>query len=185
MDKYPVREDGRIVGEMTAQQQGLYTALSVVCPHRPGLWCAWAAGRGEALRIGILEPLDGSLHIRRRFSPAQMGPVGPLTEGQLRPVGQRLETWRPLGPPEQYFQSPLLRRCLGARAGVLTCLTEAGRCVAIPRDDAAPFPIEAMFCFAAHRYLGDGSYWVFTFDSREWPVPEPEPGDGPAGAAGS
>lgn len=171
MDKYPVREeDGRVAGELTVQREGLYTVFSVSCAPRPGLWCAWVRGQRDDLRIGVLEPQAGSLCIRRRFSPSGTAPLGAILEGRLRPRGEPLEGWRPLDAPERYFQSPLLLRSLSGRAGVLTCRAGAYRRVAVPRDDAAPFPIEAMFCFAAPRQLGAQGYWVFTFDGGEWPV---------------
>lgn len=172
MDKYPVRDEACTAGEMTAAQEGLYTVFSVSCRMRPGLWCAWAVGEtGEALRIGVLEPQAGRLRICRRFSRAQTAPLGPLREGRLRPLGEQLDAWEPLGAPAEVFQSPLLQTGLAGRIGVLTCRRPGGlRCVAVPRDDAAPFPIEAMFCFAVPRQLGAQGYWVFTFDSREWPV---------------
>ena len=58
----------------------------------------------------------------------------------------------------------------GGLSDVLTCRPERGRLIAVPRDDAAPFPLEAMFCFARSRRLQGRAYWVFRFDDREWPV---------------
>ena len=58
----------------------------------------------------------------------------------------------------------------GGLSDVLTCRPERGRLIAVPRDDAAPFPLEAMFCFARSRRLQGRAYWVFHFDDREWPV---------------
>ena len=107
------------MGELTVTPEALYTAFSVSCRGREGLWCAWAVGERESLRIGVLEPENGCLQIRRRFSKRLTDPLGPI---------------------------------------------------AVPRDDAAPFPLEAMFCFARSRRLQGRAYWVFRFDDREWPV---------------
>ena len=68
MDKYPVFREEQAVGELTVAPDALYTAFSVSCRGQEGLWCAWAVGERESLRIGVLEPENGCLQIRRRFS---------------------------------------------------------------------------------------------------------------------
>lgn len=45
MDKYPVFREEQTVGELTVAPDALYTAFSVSCRGREGLWCAWAVGR--------------------------------------------------------------------------------------------------------------------------------------------
>ena len=68
------------------------------------------------------------------------------------------------------FYRLYLDHVTGGLSDVLTCRPERGRLIAVPRDDAAPFPLEAMFCFACSRRLRGRAYWVFRFDDREWPV---------------
>ena len=147
MDKYPVFQEEQAVGELTVTPEALYTAFSVSCRGREGLWCAWAVGETGNLRIGVLEPENGCLQIRRRFSKRLTDPLRP-----------------------ELLRSPYLRCRLGGLSDVLTCRPERGRLIAVPRDDAAPFPLEAMFCFARSRCLQGRAYWVFRFDDREWPV---------------
>ena len=139
MDKYPVFREEQTVGELTVAPDALYTAFSVSCRGREGLWCAWAVGETGNLRIGVLEPENGCR-----------------------------EQWEPLRP--ELLRSPYLRCRLSGFSDVLTCRPERGRLIAVPRDDAAPFPLEAMFCFARSRRLQGRAYWVFRFDDREWPV---------------
>ena len=168
MDKYPVFREKQTVGELTVAPDALYTAFSVSCRGREGLWCAWAMGETGNLRIGVLEPENGCLQIRRRFSKRLTDPLGPILRGELRPLGEEREQWEPLRP--ELLRSPYLRCRLGGLSDVLTCRPERGRLIAVPRDDAAPFPLEAMFCFARSRHLQGRAYWVFRFDDREWPV---------------
>ena len=40
MDKYPVFREEQTVGELTVTPEALYTAFSVSCRGREGLWCA-------------------------------------------------------------------------------------------------------------------------------------------------
>ena len=168
MDKYPVWKDGKTVGEMTVSPEALYTVFDIFCQEREGLWCVWAVGKTGTLRIGVPEPEGGRLHIRRRFSRQLTEPAGSLLRGELRPLGEEREHWVPLRADT--LQSPYLRRQLGPIPGVLTCRREDGCLIAVPRDDTRPFPLEAMFCFARPRQLKNGSFWVFRFNGREWPV---------------
>lgn len=168
MDKYPVLEGKRAAGELTVSGESLYTVFDVSCAKREGLWCAWAVGETGSLRIGVLEPEGDRLHITRRFSQRLTAPLGVLLRGEMRALGEEREHWEPL--KKETLQSPYLRRRLGAVPGVLTCRTENGCLIAVPRDDSRPFPLEAMFCFAQPRQVKNRDVWVFRFNSREWPV---------------
>lgn len=168
MDKYPVLENGTAAGELTVWPDRLYTVFHVSCPPREGLWRAWAVGETGTLRIGVLEPENGVLCIRRRFSRELTAPAGPLLRGELRPLGEEREPWEPLRADS--FQTPYLQRCLRESAGALMCRSGDRRLVALPRDDTVPFPLEAMFCFARPRRLRGRDWWVFAFDEAEWPA---------------
>ena len=124
MDKYPVFREEQTVGELTVAPDALYTAFSVSCRGREGLWCAWAVGERESLRIGVLEPENGCLQIRRRFSKRLTDPLGPILRGELRPLGEEREQWEPLRP--ELLRSPYLRCRLGGLSDVLTVTIKDG-----------------------------------------------------------
>lgn len=136
MDKYPVLEGKQAAGELTVSGESLYTVFDVSCAKREGLWCAWAVGETGSLRIGVLEPEGDRLHITRRFSQRLTAPLGVLLRGEMRALGEEREHWEPL--KKETLQSPYLRRRLGAVPGVLTCRTENGCLIAIPRDAFPP-----------------------------------------------
>ena len=119
MDKYPVFREEQTVGELTVAPDALYTAFSVSCRGREGLCCAWAVGETGNLRIGVLEPENGCLQIRRRFSKRLTDPLGPILRGELRPLGEEREQWEPLRP--ELLRSPYLRCRLSGFSDVLTC----------------------------------------------------------------
>ena len=125
MDKYPVFREEQTVGELTVAPDALYTAFSVSCRGREGLWCAWAVGETGNLRIGVLEPENGCLQIRRRFSKRLTDPLGPILRGELRPLGEEREHWEPLRP--ELLRSPYPRCRLSGFSDVLTCRPERGR----------------------------------------------------------
>ena len=169
MDKFPLLWEGKAIGELSAEQETLYTWLTVRC-RLPGedIWCAWAVGDRGELRLGVVEPQNG---IRRRFSHQMTAPLGKLLRGELRPAGDRTEeNWTAAPEPDRLFRTPWLRRQLRDVRGALTRTAEAGRFLALPYDEKRPFPLTPLFCLAQPRNIGGKRYMVYAFDGKEWPV---------------
>lgn len=171
MDKFPLIWRERTLGELSVEQEALYTWFTVCCRlPEPGLWCAWAVGEQGELRLGVLEPLDGRLTIRRRFSHRMTEPLGRLVQGELRPAAGGVENWEPLGDPGKYFHSSYLKNQLRNVKGALTRREGECRYVAIPYDSRRPFPLTAMFCFARVGTVAGQHCAVFALNREEWPV---------------
>ena len=153
MDKYPVFGRSRRWGT-DRHPGGIVYGLFRLLPGAGGAVVRMGGGETGNLRIGVLEPENGCLQIRRRFSKRLTDPLGPILRGELRPLGEEREQWEPLRP--ELLRSPYLRCRLGGLSDVLTCRPERGRLIAVPRDDAAPFPLEAMFCFTRSGVAGTG-----------------------------
>lgn len=169
MDKFPLLWEGKAIGELSAEQEALYTWFTVRC-RLPGedIWCAWAVGDRGELRLGVVEPQNG---IRRRFSHQMTAPLGKLLRGELRPAGDRTEeNWTAAPEPDRLFRTPWLRRQLRDVRGALTRTAEAGRFLALPYDEKQPFPLTPLFCLAQPRNIGGKRYLVYAFDGKEWPV---------------
>ena len=169
MDKFPLLWEGKAIGELSAEQETLYTRFTVRC-RLPGedIWCAWAVGDRGELRLGVVEPQNG---IRRRFSHQMTAPLGKLLRGELRPAGDRTEeNWTAAPEPDRLFRTPWLRRQLRDVRGALTRTAEAGRFLALPYDEKQPFPLTPLFCLAQPRNIGGKRYLVYAFDGKEWPV---------------
>ena len=169
MDKFPLLWEGKAIGELSAEQETLYTRFTVRC-RLPGedIWCAWAVGDRGELRLGVVEPQNG---IRRRFSHQMTAPLGKLLRGELRPAGDRTEeNWTAAPEPDRLFRTPWLRRQLRDVRGALTRTAEAGRFLALPYDEKRPFPLTPLFCLAQPRNIGGKRYLVYAFDGKEWPV---------------
>ncbi len=171
MDKFPLLWAGEPAGELTVEQEALYTWFTARCRlPEEGLWCAWAVGERGELRLGVLEPAGEQAVIRRRFSRRMTGPLGDLLRGEVRSAASAGTDWEPAPAPERLFRTPWLRRQLQGTAGALTRRREARRELALPYDPGRAFPLERLFCFARLRRLGEGLYVVYCFDEREWPV---------------
>ena len=169
MDKFPLLWEGKAIGELSAEQEALYTWFTVRCRlPGEGIWCAWAVGDRGELRLGVVEPQNG---IRRRFSHQMTAPLGKLLRGELRPAGDRTEeNWTAAPEPDRLFRTPWLRRQLRDVRGALTRTAEAGRFLALPYDEKQPFPLTPLFCLAQPRNIGGKRYLVYAFDGKEWPV---------------
>ena len=99
MDKFPLLWKEKAVGELTAEQEALYTWFEARCRlPGEGLWCAWAVGDRGELRLGVLEPVNGKLTIRRRFSRRVTEPLGrrPL-RGHLEPYSASVRSTGRMG----------------------------------------------------------------------------------------
>ena len=173
MDKFPLVWKGGSVGELTAEQEALYTWYSVCCRiPEEGIWCAWAVGERGELRLGVVEPKGDRATIRRRFSHQLTAPLGALVRGELRPAAARAETgtWESVPLPMNLFRTPWLRRWMQGAANVLTREEAGRRYVALPYDPRRPFPLTPLFCFARVARIQGREYAVFAFDRNELPV---------------
>lgn len=170
MDKFPLCRDGKSLGELTVEGEGLYTSFCAECrlPERE-LWCIWLVGERGELRLGIPEPQGKTAVLRRRFSHRMTAPLGRILRGELRPVSASgAAEW--VSADCTRIRTPWLRQQLGELGGVL--MRESGSCrlFAAPCDPKRPFPLPALFCFARIRQIAGKSYAVFAFDGDEWPV---------------
>lgn len=117
MDKFPLIWRERPLGEMSVEREALYTRFTVCCRlPEPGLWCAWAVGEQGQLRLGVLEPVNGKLTIRRRFSRRVTEPLGKLVQGELRPAAGE-GTWEPLGEPGSILSLCIYTKSAAGRGG--------------------------------------------------------------------
>ena len=172
MDKFALMREGKAVGELQWEQETDSAVVSARCPPQgDGLWCAWAIGQRQELRIGLMEKQNGQWSIRRRFSRRLTDPLGPLVRGELRAVGQgeQKDAWKAVERPEMLFRPLWLRRQMQGMQGVKTRKGEGSRFVAIPYAKNKPFPLPALFCFARIVEMGEREYAVFAFDERDWP----------------
>lgn len=173
MDKFPLIYAGRSVGELTVEQEGLYTRFSAVCQlPKEGVWCAWAVGEQGEVRIGVLEPCGLEASISRRFSNRLTAPLGPLRTGELRPAGEQTDCrdWKAVKRPEDWFRTPWLCMQLRSLQGVLA-VREGTVCqIAIPYEAKQPFPITQLFCFARIATVAGRRCVLYAFDQNDLPI---------------
>ena len=59
-------------GTLAVSRDGLYTILEVCVPAADGLVRLWAHGDGKTAYLGVMQPRDGRLVLRRRFTRREL-----------------------------------------------------------------------------------------------------------------
>ena len=69
---YPLLRSGDTAGMLRVAQQGLYTCMVVSAGAREGLLRVWVQGEGSEAYLGILQPGEGGMYLRRRLSRREL-----------------------------------------------------------------------------------------------------------------
>lgn len=167
MERVPILWNEAQTGELTLEPEGLYTRFAARCRVPEGLWYLWLIGDRGELRLGVLEPEDGSFALRRHCSTRTTAPLGTVLRGEVRSASREETDWEQVPEPER--QSSWLRQLRGQKE--VWRRTEEGRTyLAVPYDKEKTFPLVPLFCFARVRQVRGRTCAVFTFDSGGWPL---------------
>lgn len=69
---YPLLLGGEKAGTLRIEQQGLYTCMEVTAEAREGMLRIWVQGGGRETYLGILQPREEGLYLRRRLSRREL-----------------------------------------------------------------------------------------------------------------
>lgn len=69
---YPLLLGGEKAGTLRIEQQGLYTCMEVTAEAREGLLRIWVQGGGREAYLGVLQPGEEGLYLRRRLSRREL-----------------------------------------------------------------------------------------------------------------
>ena len=69
---YPLLLGGEKAGTLRIERQGLYTCMEVTAAAREGLLRIWVQGDGREAYLGILQPGEEGLYLRRRLSRREL-----------------------------------------------------------------------------------------------------------------
>ena len=69
---YPLLLGGERAGTLRIEQQGLYTCMEVSAGAREGLLRIWVQGGGREAYLGVLQPGEEGLYLRRRLSRREL-----------------------------------------------------------------------------------------------------------------
>ena len=68
----PVYINQEAAGALTVTRDGLYTVLEARAPKAEGFVRLWAHGGGKSAYLGLMQPTDGGLVLRRRLSRSEL-----------------------------------------------------------------------------------------------------------------
>ena len=69
---YPLLLNGEEAGILHVERQGLYTCMEARSGFREGLRRIWVQGGGQEAYLGLLQPAEDGLYLRRRMSRQEM-----------------------------------------------------------------------------------------------------------------
>ena len=103
---YPLLLGGERAGTLRIEQQGLYTCMEVSAGAREGLLRIWVQGGGREAYLGVLQPGEEGLYLRRRLSRRELADfpqvIEQASDQQLPPqeeVDITQEPAEPIPPP--------------------------------------------------------------------------------------
>ena len=107
---YPLLLGGEKAGTLRIEQQGLYTCMEVTAEAREGLLRIWVQGGGREAYLGVLQPGEEGLYLRRRLSRRELAAfpqvIEQASDRQLPPQEEVNITQEPQ-EPEQTLALPL------------------------------------------------------------------------------
>lgn len=137
-----------------------------------GVYRAVLVGERGELSLGVMEPKDGALVLRRRpelCDVARVGAVRSVQAGCSFPFRKK-SAWQATDCPAGLFADAFLRLGLAGQPCAWWRRERGRLVVALPLKTDAPFPLEALFCFARVERVEGVVCVVYAFDEREMPV---------------
>lgn len=153
-----------IRGEMPDPGDGLYRAVLV-------------GERGE-FSLGVMESKDGVLMLRRKPALCDIARIGAVRHVRAGcSFSFRKKTaWDQTSCPAELFRDKFLSDRLAGQQRAWWRRGPNRLTLAIPLKPDAPFPLEALFCFARTERVEGEVCAVFVFDENETPIQTAERG---------
>ena len=159
-------------GEAMLREDGMRVEVRVqMRDPRDGLYRAVLEGEQGEWELGVMEPKDGDLLLRRRPLRSEierMGTVQRVRAVCICPFGGK-KLWNRTEEVTQLFRGDFLRQRLAGQPRAWYRQDKESLVMALPLKKDAPFPLEALFCFACVEWVENELCAVFAFDGREMP----------------
>ena len=153
-------EEGRMGIDVTMEDPG------------DGLYRASLVGAVGRLALGVLEPGDGRLTLRRRPSRSDVERLGTLLRVQAEcsfPF-RKSRVWHRSEKPAELVDSRFLTSRLAVFSQCWWRREEERLILALPWGEGERFPLEPLFCFGRVSVVEGQRCIVYTFDSRDEPL---------------
>ena len=174
MERLKLYRSGQVVGELTAEPEGLYLRFHARCDLcGEGMFRAFAVGQRGEVPLGVLEPKGEGMGLRRTVRTGELQALGTIWRGELRLsyAFAHQTQWQSLAAAGEFFQRDAqLARELSGIPGALWRQERNVRLLALPYRTDQPFPITTLFCFAQIQTIQGQVYVVYRFDRDDHPV---------------
>lgn len=172
MERVKLYCGGRAAGEVTLEGSGSRVEIRAAMPAPgDGLYRMALLGERGELPLGVMEPRDGQLTLRRCPYRRDVAALGRVVRGVARRsfAFAAEGAWRWAERPGELFQDQYLRECLTDCGAALWRRDGALLQVALPYAPKGPFPLESLFCLARLVWIEGRRWVVYTFDGEERP----------------
>lgn len=173
MEKLKLYCRGKCCGEVTLREDGVRVEICAAMEDPgDGLYRAVLAGERGELSLGVMEPKEGKLVVRRRPERCETAKLGALkcVQAQCAYQFRRKPVWTLTERPAELFRDEFLRSRLEPVRGAWWRRTEGRLVLALPLRIGEAFPLEAFFCFARVERVEQEVCVVYAFDERELPL---------------
>lgn len=173
MNQIPLYCRGKSCGAATLRES---EGRLEICGDMPdpgdGLYRAVLVGERGELSLGVMEPKDGALVLRRKpalCDIARIGAVKCVRTGCSFSFHKK-SPWNQTSCPAELFRDSFLRDRLTMQSCGWWRRGQNRLTLALPLRSDAPFPLEALFCFARAEQVEGELCAVFAFDENETPI---------------
>ncbi len=174
MEELPLDRSGVRAGRVTLERRGccVQVTASMDSPG-DGLYRAFLLGERGELPLGVMEPANGALTLRRSFYLRELTALGTLSRGEARRSFSfsAERDWQRTDCPAQLLKDESLRRRAEALSAGWWRRERGVLLLALPLEEGRPFPLETLFCLARVERIEGVTAVVYRFDGEGRPSP--------------
>ncbi len=161
---YDITFNGRGVGKLKVQSQGLMTVFSGETTHIDGLCRLAVISEGKTVHLGVLSPSGKGLHIKKSYTKNMLTELGIKSIEKALVLNGETENssdWVRESDPSLLFSDPdLSAACKGAK-GVISKRVGDITEVAFPLGSGSPFSLMPAFCLGKPAVIDEKKYLIF------------------------
>lgn len=167
----PLFLNGEPIDTLLLTVTGTRTSVEITMPRNDnGLFRGVLCCRKGEIPLGILEPHEDQLILRRPLLTEEIDRLGGAVSGEIRMSYSFQQTqWQPLGQTP-FFTSADSGIRLKERSSLLWRREGNLKFLAFPFQSGKPFPMPDLFCFARIFTIRNCNYAVFAFNDQDFPV---------------